>query len=213
MPPSCPSRLPGLRGKVVPLRAFGIACRGPVRSVQLFSETPLEFLLRDRAPIYATPKSRTSVELFRILCQRVYGVAPILTAAYPRGAAHLLIGDAAYEYAATHGDSPHNIDLGEWWLAHTGLPFVYARWVVSPALDSGACHQLANWLDACADRAKTPEGLAQLAAGECDSSATMARYRYYERLLNRLDEDVLAGQNRFLKLLEGAHYESAARIA
>lgn len=210
LPVAC---LPGLRGRVFPLGAYGIACRGPVRSVQLFSTRPVETLLRERLPVYATPKSRTSVELLRLLCRRVYGVEPRLTSTYSGAAAHLLIGDAAYEYAFTHGLSEHDIDLSGWWLAHTGRPFVFARWMFAPTLDADKRAALSAWLGACADRAKSPEGMAELTAGEGDPTALTTRHHYYERLQNRLDDDALAGMNQFLQLMESTRYEHAARIA
>ena len=205
--------LPALGGGVAPLGEYGIACRGPVQSVQLFSSLPLEALLRDGLPVYATPKSRTSVELLRVLCRRVYGVSPALTFLYPRAAAHLLIGDAAYEFAHTHGGEDFNVDLGGWWLSHTGLPFVFARWVVSPSLGGRDRARLAEWLERCADRAESPAGLAEMAACEADPGAAAARHFYYERLRARLDEEALAGLDLFLELMESTRHEYSARIA
>jgi len=210
MPVAC---LPALRGRVVPLGAYGIACRGPVRSVQLFSKIPVETLLRDQRPIYTTPKSRTSVELLRVLCRQVYGIEPARTTAYPRAAAHLLIGDAAYEYACNHEASEHDIDLGEWWWAHTGHPFVFARWVAAPTLSGSAGRELATWLEACAARVHSPGGTAELATHDIDAIATAARQHYYDRLQFRLDDDALAGLDQFLQLMESTSYESSARIA
>lgn len=205
--------LPELRARVVPLGAYGIACRGPVQSVQLFSETPLETVLRNRMPIYATPRSRTSLALLRVLCKRVYRVAPVLTSFYPQATAHLLIGDAAYEFARNRGRQEHDIDLSDWWLAQTGLPFVFARWVVSPTLSAGARGSLATWLEHCAINAGSSAGIAEMASFESNTHEFEARRAYYQQLRARLDGDTLAGLDLFLELLESTRHEYSARIA
>jgi predicted solute-binding protein len=79
--------------------------------------------------------SRTSVALTKILCARHWGIAPVFTPAEPdmaamlaRADAALVIGDPALEIEpARYGAT--KLDLGEAWLALTGLPFVYAVWV------------------------------------------------------------------------------------
>ncbi|MBX3180867.1 MAG: hypothetical protein KF886_26260 [Candidatus Hydrogenedentes bacterium] len=205
--------LPEFHSRAVPLGAYGIACRGPVRSVKLFSEVSLETVLRNRMPIYATPRSRTSIALLCVLCKRVYGGAPVLTPFYPQAAAHLLIGDAAYEFARNRGRQEHDIDLSDWWLAQTGLPFVFARWVVSPTLSAGARERLAAWLERCATHAATSEGVAEMASFESNAHEFEARRAYYQQLRVRLDEDALAGLDFFLELLESTRHEYSARIA
>lgn len=205
--------LPTLGGRVMPLGAFGIACRGPVGSVKLFTSLPLETLLRDRLPIYATPKSRTSVALLRVLCARVYGVLPVLTSSYPGAAAHLLIGDAAYECAHSRRAGAPDIDLGAWWLEHTGLPFTFARWVVSPALDAGTRTQVLRWISDCAAFAASDAGLTALTAAEPDPEAAAARRHYHGRLQMYLDGTCLSGLDRFLELMECSHDAHTTRIA
>jgi predicted solute-binding protein len=74
------------------------------------------------------------VALTRVLCHDHFEIAPEFVAQGPSleamTAAHdaaLLIGDPALEAdAAALGLT--KIDLGETWLAMTGLPFVYAAW-------------------------------------------------------------------------------------
>jgi predicted solute-binding protein len=75
------------------------------------------------------------VALTKILCARHWGIEPSFTPAEPdvaamlrRADAALVIGDPALDIdPARHGAT--KLDLGEAWLAMTGLPFVYAAWV------------------------------------------------------------------------------------
>ena len=205
--------LPELAGLFEPIGPYGIACRGAVTSVQLFSGIPLEALLRERRPIYATPKSRTSRALFSLLCRREFGLSPVLVSSYPGAAAHLLIGDAAFECAHTRARQAHNVDLGAWWLSNTGLPFVYARWAVSKTLNSRAKADIADWLEACSVTAASPDGAALLARGFDSPEESRERRAYYGGIHTRLTEDDLAGEALFLDLLEEAHHECNARIA
>ncbi len=106
-----------------------IASDGPVASVCIFSETPIEKIER----VYLDYQSRTSVELARILLRDYWKVDPELIPAAAgyreniRGAtAGLVIGDRSLEQRS---QSPFIYDLGEAWKAHTGLPFVFAAWV------------------------------------------------------------------------------------
>jgi cyclic dehypoxanthinyl futalosine synthase len=118
--------------EVVP--EVGIGCRGPVHSVLLVAECPLEQIER----VYLDAASRTSVVLVQLLL-RARGLAPeLLHAPHREGAglvrgrhAALVIGDAAM---ALHDRFPHVFDLGALWLAQTGLPFVFAVWAARPGL-------------------------------------------------------------------------------
>jgi predicted solute-binding protein len=206
--------LPGLGHAVESAGDFGIACTGPVRSVQLFSAARLANLLADRRPIYATPKSRTSVELFKLLCLRQYGTLPVLTNCYADGTAHLLIGDAAFECAQRNGASTNNLDLGGWWFAQTGLPFVYARWVVARALDPSRKARVLDWLESCAAIAATEAGQRALVYGlEMAPEDRLALQVYYQRLRARLSVSDVTGQSHFLQLMEGYANVHAAPVA
>jgi chorismate dehydratase len=46
--------------------------------------------------------------------------------------ARLLIGDQAIAFRQKHGGDFHSWDLGEQWKKLTGLPFVYALWLIRP---------------------------------------------------------------------------------
>lgn len=109
---------------------IGIGSRGAVTSVALFAKKPMA----DVRDIALDTSSRTSVALTRVLCHDWFKIAPAFV---PQGpsleemtAAHdaaLLIGDPALE-ADPAALGLTKIDLGEAWLAMTGLPFVFAAW-------------------------------------------------------------------------------------
>jgi chorismate dehydratase len=107
-----------------------IASKGRVDSVALFSARPLKAI----QSIALDSSSRTSVALLRVLCARSFDIEPAmitlgpdLTAMLTRCDAALLIGDAAlFTDPAAAGVA--KIDLGEAWMALTGLPFVWAFW-------------------------------------------------------------------------------------
>ena len=116
--------------EVVP--EVGIGCRGPVQSVVLVSEVPLEQIAR----VHLDAASRSSAVLVRLLLA-ARGVAPDFVIA-PHGEgrlrvhgsdAALIIGDAALGLTG-----PHVHDLGNLWQALTGLPFVFAFWAARPGL-------------------------------------------------------------------------------
>ncbi len=114
---------------------ISISSIGPVKSVLLFSRLPIEEL--NNRPIALTTESDTSVNLLRIILARQFDFSnrfersPLpLAEALKEFSALLLIGDAALrERMVDRGLFVY--DLGELWLAFTGLPFVFALWMVT----------------------------------------------------------------------------------
>lgn len=114
---------------------LSISSCGPVQSVLLFASRPLENLAA--VPVALTGESATSINLLRLLCLEFYGfplcemtcneqpVEEIISA----GGCGLLIGDRALK-ASMQIDAPYVYDLGELWWQHTGLPFVFAMWII-----------------------------------------------------------------------------------
>lgn len=107
-----------------------VATRGPVLSVKLYSRVDpgaIRTLALDEG-------SRTSATLARIMLLERYGVDPArqplpieMSVQHTDADAVLVIGDRAM-HAPT--EEFHTVwDLGEEWLAWTGLPFVFAMWV------------------------------------------------------------------------------------
>src|SRR4051812_32907173 len=118
---------------------IGIASRGPVLSVTLFSRVPWAGVRR----VALDAGSRTSAALTQVLLRHRHGIRPdIVPLPLDRGAedvdadAVLLIGDRAMR--ACLPGFPHAYDLGQEWHDWTGLPFVYAVWAVRPGVDLGS---------------------------------------------------------------------------
>ncbi len=117
------------------LSEYCIGCDGPVASVCLFSEVPVEEI----TTVYLDYQSRTSVVLAQILLQDYWKVKPVFKDA--RGedfrhhikdtAAGVVIGDRAFEQRK---QSAFVYDLGAAWKAHTGTGFVFAAWVANTRL-------------------------------------------------------------------------------
>jgi len=108
---------------------YCIGCNGPVASVCLFSEVPLE----EVKEVLLDYQSRTSVALARLLLREYWKQDPKLIdtrseyqSKIKGTTAGLLIGDRALAQRKT---SPYIYDLGEAWKNHTGMPFVFAAWV------------------------------------------------------------------------------------
>jgi len=112
---------------------IAIASRGPVRSVCLYFDGPLDSVKR----VALDTSSRTSAALVKILLRERLGedpeyvpMSPSLDDMLEAADAALLIGDPAL-YATS--DVPR-LDLGEEWTKATGLPFVYAFWAGRPGV-------------------------------------------------------------------------------
>ncbi len=117
---------------------LAIASRGAVASVAVYTTKPI----REVRSIAMDTSSRTSVALVRVLCERLYKIAPAIEARGPdlaemltRSDAALIIGDNALFLDEKQVEK---IDLGEVWTTMTGLPFVYAFWAGRPDALSAA---------------------------------------------------------------------------
>lgn len=136
---------------------LSISSAGPVKSVKLFTCVPLEKL--DQAPIGLTVESETSVALLKIILQKFYRYSNEFVPVVVDGSfalrstcpAVLVIGDMALKWNVKFPDL-YQYDLGELWFSRTGLPFVFALWMIrdnvvreSPEVAARVC---ANLLDA-----------------------------------------------------------------
>jgi len=108
-----------------------ISSDGPVYSVVVAHRSELS----DIEEIELDPASKTAVSLLRCLLAEL-GSTPRLTSCAPENAgssqARLIIGDQAISFRQTHADEFRFWDLGEQWTKLTGLPFVYALWLIRP---------------------------------------------------------------------------------
>jgi chorismate dehydratase len=146
------------RDKYRILPSFSISASGPIDSILLFSNSPIEKL--GGKVIAASFESETSVALLNVILREFYSlrcridtvrrrsVTPLLSE-YP---AVLLIGDSAMMESKKAGrnitsgtdgrpdpvridparSSPIFVyDLGQLWNTFTGLPFVFALWIAT----------------------------------------------------------------------------------
>ena len=108
-----------------------ISSDGPVYSVVVAHRGQFS----DIKEIELDPASETAVNLLRCLLAEL-GLTPRLTGRNSEGAglptARLIIGDQAISFRQNHADVFRFWDLGEQWKKLTGLPFVYALWLIRP---------------------------------------------------------------------------------
>jgi len=106
-----------------------ISSDGPVHSVVIAHRGAFS----DIEEIELDPASETAVNLLRCLLAE-FGLTPRLTGGTPESAgsprARLIIGDQAISFRQNHAEAFQFWDLGEQWKKLTGLPFVYALWLV-----------------------------------------------------------------------------------
>jgi chorismate dehydratase len=114
-------------------RGTGIACRGAVRTILLASKRPLAEIRR----LATDSSSRSSVRLARVVLAHRYSSTPTLISMAPdldsmlqSADAGLVIGDPALRLDpdALRGQGLFVADLGEEWMALSGLPMVFAVW-------------------------------------------------------------------------------------
>ncbi|MBS1752242.1 MAG: menaquinone biosynthesis protein [Bacteroidetes bacterium] len=114
---------------------YCIGCDGPVASVCLFSEVPVNRIRK----VLLDYHSRTSVALTRILLKHYWNISPVLEYVESEDyrslirdtTAGVVIGDRAFEQRIK---SSYIYDLGEIWKEYTGRGFVFATWAANKKL-------------------------------------------------------------------------------
>jgi len=125
---------------------YGICSAGPVLSVFLAHTEELETMKF----IDIDPATRTSIQLLRFVLRKM-GLDPVLRPmklSYPE--AHLsknilLIGNPAIDFKFSN-HSHQYLDLGEMWTKLTGLPFVYAGWLMRKNLRESELEYSLNFI-------------------------------------------------------------------
>jgi chorismate dehydratase len=105
-----------------------IASAGPVFSVFLAYRGELEKV----SSVALDQASLTSSNLLRCVLADFHGMAPRYVTENAPAEARLLIGNQAISFRQRHGAEYRFLDLGEEWTQQTGLPFVYALWLIRP---------------------------------------------------------------------------------
>ena len=177
---------------------YCIGSDGPVASVCIFSEVPIEEVKN----IYLDYQSKTSINLARILLKQYWKKDVELIETRDEDfrdqikgtTAGVIIGDRALEQRLK---SKYIYDLGEAWMKHTGLPFVFATWVANKELPGEFINEF--------DEANA-FGLKHL--NEVIEETTYSNFNlknYYNNYISYyLDDEKRKGMDLFLKLLSGA---------
>jgi chorismate dehydratase len=198
------------------LRGLCIGSDGPVESIILATRHPPEEL--DGRPVALPTASATSRILLKILLETRLGIEPRWLDFDQRSGdplerrgtdgrgtgdrtadAALFIGDVALRRQPGEGEA--HVDLGAEWKAWTGLPFVYALWLVArSAAGSGETEDLHRRFLAQRDSVAPGLGsLAERAAPRFGFPPERLR-SYWARIRYDLDPRMLAGLERFLSL-------------
>jgi len=114
-----------------------ISSKGPVGSIFLFSRRPIETL--NGLTVLTSSQSETSVALLKIIFRKFYDIECNLRSsslpiaeAIKSNSAYLLIGDEALG-EALKWPKLFIYDIGEMWYKNTGLPSVFALWIIRKA--------------------------------------------------------------------------------
>lgn len=191
------------------LAGHSISSVGPVHSVLLFTPGPLAALAGQEVAI--TGESATSVNLLKIMLAEFCGIDDVRCSvpqgraedAFSSGRSILLIGDRALIAAKNCPAGYQIIDLGAFWYHFTGLPFVFALWILRR---DAACNQpdevirLAHQLAMARERAFAD--LPQLARDYAASSAFDAEQleSYWRGMSYDLDDGHLEGLRLYFTL-------------
>jgi chorismate dehydratase len=119
---------------------YCIGAIGPVASVCLFSEVPIEKVEK----VILDYQSRTSAALSKVLLKNYWKIDVEIEEAglnfqedIKGNTAALVIGDRAFEQRLK---SSYIYDLAEAWIDYTGLPFVFAAWISNKKLPADFIH-------------------------------------------------------------------------
>lgn len=176
-----------------------VATHGPVLSVKMYSRVPASQI----RTLALDAGSRTSATLVRILLAERFNVFPeVVPLPLEQGYrdcntdALLLIGDRAIHEPEESFECTW--DLGEEWIAETGLPFVFALWAARSSVDLAGVHSSLNL-----SRDRGVDRLDQIASREAPllGLTTQTTVDYLRNnLYYKLGPKERAGLNRFQQL-------------
>ena len=193
-----------LEDRFEPVAGFCVASEQHAGSILLYSTRPITALAG--AHIGVTDEAATALRLLHVLLQVKYQVQP---AAYePLQAsndAFLLIGNQGLRQRRGAPGFPYTYDLGAEWHAWTGLPFVFARWLVrkevapkdKALLEETLYIGLEEGVDALCQLAEPREDLLMLPR---EIVTYIQGFRYY---IGRAEQQAIDQFRRYLQQLEG----------
>ncbi len=168
-----------------------IGSDGPVESVVLAHKHSLG--ATDEVAL--DPASRTSANLLHCLLAES-GLKVRVVPSSDR--AQLLIGDQAIRFRKAHGSEYQFRDLGAWWKELTGLPFVFALWLIRPEIADAAV--IADRLRA--QRDQNLRSLDRLIAAEKEFSPEFCQHYFRDCLRFQFAEREKQGLLKFRELCE-----------
>ncbi|MDW8107552.1 MAG: menaquinone biosynthesis protein [Armatimonadota bacterium] len=191
------------------VHGLAIASRREVLSVRLFSQVPLAQV----RTVALDTSSLTSAALTRILLERVYRVCPAYIDAPPdleamlqSADAALLIGDLGM--TAHHPAVREVLDLGVAWHEWTGLPFVWALWLMNADAPAEAISDLLHTAYEWGER-----NLDAIIAAEAQRTGIpreLCAHYLREVMVYEIDDTFLQGLERFRA--EVAQLETSSRM-
>ena len=190
-----------------------IASDGPVFSVYVAYQGELA----DLRTVYVHGESRSSANLQRVLLAEFHGLRP-RNVPFPEGRppdilrdgeGALIIGDPAIDYRLRHGDRCQYLDLGEAWRQATGLPFVFAAWLLHP--DTPDPERLAGRLRDW--RAAGQARLEKIVAAETRYPASLSRFYLTDCIRFRLGTAEKQALREYARLLHKHGMVSGAAFA
>jgi chorismate dehydratase len=193
-----------LEDRFQPLAGFCIASLQDAGSSLLFSTKPIAAL--GGAHIGVTDEASTALRLLDVLLRLKYQVqaAPYRPIEASQDA-FLLIGNQGLRQRMGAPDFPYTYDLGAEWSAWTGLPFVFARWMVrkdvSPQdlaqLEEALYFGLEEGVDALCELSGPRQDLFMLPR---DIATYIRGFRYF---IGRSEQQAIDQFQRYLQQLEG----------
>ena len=187
---------------------LSISSSGEVGSILFFSKRPIEDL--GGREVAVSSASATSTVLLKVLLRFKYGIEPIFRPRPPKlssmlgvADAALLIGDAALRerIALPEGSGLFVYDLGREWDDFTGLPFVYALWMIR-ADSAGRLREAASGLKRdlllARDKSMKEYGNIALAAPESAWMGADGLVSYWRAMSYRLEDSHIEGLMRYL---------------
>ena len=176
---------------------YGIASNGPVKSVVLVAECPLDQIER----VAVDGSSHASASLLRLMFHErgvrnlpFHRFSPDETAGAVSGrTAGLIIGDRAF---SVRGKFPVEIDLASWWRELTGLPFLFAVWAGKKERIGSRVAELAESFNfGVSQRAVFASEWAEQRGWDRDVAIDYVN----ENILYRIDDEIRAGAEEFAR--------------
>ncbi|HME88960.1 MAG TPA: menaquinone biosynthesis protein [Chthoniobacterales bacterium] len=177
--------------------AISISSNGPVYSVVVAHGGEIS----DVEEIELDPAAETSGNLLRcLLCEQNLTPRFVTRSAFSisKETARLFIGDQAIRFRQKHANEFQFWDLGENWKRLTGLPFVYALWLVRPEVVDPK--SIADQLRALRD--KNLANIGQVISDEKEFDHEFCERYYREHLYFSFGEREKTGLRAFVDLCQ-----------